>query len=282
MEKIKFSVLLSIYKKEKPEYLRLALTSIWTQTLKPDEIVIVKDGKLTDELDTVLLEFAKDKPVKFVINEQNRGLSYSLNKGLSACSYNLVARMDTDDICFPERFEKQIKFFTENSNIDIVGSYAVKIDKKGTELGLMKKPVENRDIHKYIWTNPFIHPTVMFRKDKILLSGGYNPNSGIRMDDYELWFRCAKNKLTFANLPFPLLYYRFFDESIKKRSLKVGITQFKVGFNGCKTLHLPKVAYIGITVPLIRSLLPYPFNRRFNNLMQKFNPSKIAIKSFEK
>jgi glycosyltransferase involved in cell wall biosynthesis len=271
--KTHFSVLLSVYIKENPSYLQLALKSIWDdQTLKPSEIVIVKDGSLTDDLESVLSEFSNDKPVKFIINEQNMGLSFSLNRGLKVCSYNIVARMDTDDICFPDRFEKQIQFLNEHPDIDILGSFAIKIDEKGEKNNLMKVPIDNKLIHKYIWTNPFIHPSVIFRKDKILFSGGYNPDSGIRMDDYELWFRCAKNKLAFANLSFPLLYYRFFADSIKKRNIQVGISQFKVGLNGCRLLNLPLIAYIGITVPLIRALLPYPLNKWFNNLMQKINP----------
>jgi glycosyltransferase involved in cell wall biosynthesis len=267
-----FSVLLSVYYKEKPEYLCLALDSIWNQTLQPYEIVIVKDGELTDDLKLILSEFSNDKPVKFIVNEQNMGLSYSLNRGLQACSCNWVARMDTDDICFPNRFEKQVQFLNDHPEIDILGSFATKINETGNEIELMKVPVEHKNIYKYIWTNPFIHPSVMFKKDKILSSGGYNPNSGIRMDDYELWFRCAKNKLIFANLQVPLLYYRFFAESIKKRTIKVGIAQLKVGLNGCKMLNLPLMAYIGITIPFIRSLLPYPLNRWYNTLVSKINP----------
>jgi glycosyltransferase involved in cell wall biosynthesis len=272
MEKIKFSVLLSVYKKEKPEYLRLALDSIWNQTLKPNQIVIVKDGELTDELESVLSDFSNDKPVKFVVNEQNMGLSFSLNRGLSACTNDLVARMDTDDICFSERFEKQIKFLIDNPDIDIVGSYAVKIDEKGNESELMKVPVLHENIYQLIWICPFIHPSVMFRKDKILSIGSYNPNSGFRQDDYELWFRCAKNKLKLANLPEPLLYYRFFADSVKRNNIKTGISQFKVGLKGCRELKYPLKAYIGICVPLFRSFLPYPVNVWFNNLMIKLNP----------
>ena len=107
-----FSVLLSVYKKEQPAYLRECLDSLFTQTLMPDEIVLVKDGPLTDELDRTIDEYVQLHPeLKVVALPQNRGLGCALNEGLKHCSFSLVARMDTDDIAKPERFEKQIRVF---------------------------------------------------------------------------------------------------------------------------------------------------------------------------
>jgi glycosyltransferase involved in cell wall biosynthesis len=272
MEKSNFSVLLSIYRKENPTYFRLALDSVWNQTLQPAEIVLVKDGPLTAELESILADFARLAPVKFVVNEQNMGLATSLNRGLQACSFDIVARMDTDDICFPDRFEKQIHFLNNNPNVDIAGSFALKMDENGNEVGIIKVPIIHDNIYKLIWTCPFVHPTIMYRKSKILFAGNYNPTAGVRQDDYELWFRCAENHLRFANLSEPLLYYRFFSDSVKRNNIKVGISQFKVGWKGCKSLKFPLKAYVGIFVPLFRSFLPYPLNVWFNNLMIKLNP----------
>jgi glycosyltransferase involved in cell wall biosynthesis len=269
---MKFSILLSVYKKENPSYFRLALNSIWNQTLKPAEIVIVKDGPLTDELEAVLVDFVRYIPVKFVVNEQNIGLAASLNRGLQACSHEIVARMDTDDICFPNRFEKQILYLQQHPEIDILGSFAIKIDENGTEIELMKVPVAHKDIFKLIWASPFIHPSVIFKKKEIISVGNYNPDAGLRQDDYELWFRCAKNKLTFANLPEPLLYYRFFSDSVNRNNIRVGIDRFKVGFKGSRELSYPFFVYAGVTIPLIRSLLPHPLNIWLNKLMIKYNP----------
>ena len=127
-----FSVLLSVYFKENPNYLAKALESIWiNQVLKPTQIVVVKDGALTPELEEVLNDFSKIAPIDYVVNENNIGLSASLNKGLKACKYEIVARMDTDDISCPNRFEKQMAFFNENPGIDILGSFATKIDENG-------------------------------------------------------------------------------------------------------------------------------------------------------
>ncbi len=269
----KFSVLLSVYIKENPEYLKLALLSIWdNQSLKPSEIVIVKDGPLTPELDLVISNFASYAPVKFIINEVNIGLSASLNKGLKNCSNNIVARMDTDDISLFDRFSSQFEFLDKNPEVDICGSFAIKIDENGKEMGIIKVPILNQDIQRLIWTCPFIHPSVMFKRDSIITAGCYNPKSGPRQDDYELWFRCAEAKLIFHNINKPLLYYRFFSDSIKKNTIYVGWARFIVGLNGCRRLKCSPIAYLAITIPLIRSILPYPFNIYFQKLMDKTNP----------
>ena len=109
-----FSVLISIYYKESPLYFREALDSVFAQTLQPAEIVLVKDGSLTPELDAVIEEYSTRYPIfKIVTNETNLGLGLALAKGLSACSYEYVARMDTDDLIAPTRFEKEIRKLDE-------------------------------------------------------------------------------------------------------------------------------------------------------------------------
>ena len=114
-----FSVLLSVYKKEHPTYLKQSLDSLFAQTLPPDEIVLVKDGPLTPELEAVVTEYQSRYPMlKVVPLPQNQGLGKALNEGLKHCSYELVARMDTDDIAKPERFERQMQVFREHPETD--------------------------------------------------------------------------------------------------------------------------------------------------------------------
>lgn len=271
---MKFSVLISLYAKERPDYLNQALKSVWNdQNVKPNEIVLVKDGPLTSSLEKVLEDFSKTCNVLNILSlNNNMGLSKALNIGLSHCEFDYVARMDTDDICRSDRFEKQLLFFENNPEVDIVGSFTKKIDEAGKELDSIKVPISNNDIKKLIWTCPFIHPSVMFKKKKILSVGSYNPNSGPRQDDFELWFRCAAAELKFANIPENLLYYRFFADNIKKNNLKVGWYRFKVGYKGCRKLNLGLIAYIGIIVPLVRALLPYPLNMYFYKILDKINP----------
>ncbi|GHV72345.1 hypothetical protein AGMMS49928_29020 [Spirochaetia bacterium] len=128
---MKFSVLLSVYKNEKPEYLNRALVSIWDdQTLKPDQIVLVEDGQLTSELDKVIDEWQQRLSDIFtVVNlPENVGLGAALNEGLKYCKHDLVARMDTDDVSLPDRFEKQIAFMNNNPQIAVSSAFIEEVN----------------------------------------------------------------------------------------------------------------------------------------------------------
>ena len=111
-----FSVLMSLYKKEKPEFLRESLESILNQTYVPTEIVIVKDGPLTIELEQVLKEYSTNDKIKVYGYDENKGLGFALNFGVNKCRYDIIARMDTDDIASPDRFEKEILCLQEKKS----------------------------------------------------------------------------------------------------------------------------------------------------------------------
>ena len=119
---IKFSVLMSIYAKESPEFFSQALDSLAEQTVPADEIVIVKDGVVGEKLESVLVQYAAKLPLKVVGYEQNRGLGYALAFGLQHCRYDWVARMDADDIAVKDRFEKQIAYLEQHPEIGLLGS----------------------------------------------------------------------------------------------------------------------------------------------------------------
>lgn len=259
---MKFSVLMSIYYKENPDFFYKALDSVFNQTILPDEVIVVKDGNLTPELDSVLDYFCGKyvSILKIIPLKENVGLSTALNIGLSKCSNNYVARMDTDDLSLSHRFERQLNFMLENPHLDVVGSWAYLFDEKNDNKGILKMPVTDFKIRKYIWMSPFIHPSIMFKRDAIIGIGSYNSNSGLRQDDYELWFRCAYNGLKFANIPEMLIKYRFTEDNVKRNNYKVGLARFKVGFKWSRKLKCGSISYIGILIPLIRSLLPYPLN----------------------
>ena len=119
-----FSVLMAVYKKEQPLFFKEALRSVFEQSLIPNEVVLVKDGPLTEELEQIIVDFSsKNEQLKVITLEKNQGLGEALRIGLNACSFDLVARMDSDDICKPYRFEKQIAFLKEHKEITIVGSW---------------------------------------------------------------------------------------------------------------------------------------------------------------
>ena len=118
-----YSVLISVYYKEQPEWFQDAIESILNQTVPPSEIVLVEDGPLTDELYKIVDKYAQNPIFKIVPLEKNVGLGLALREGLKQCKNDLIARMDTDDIAVPNRCEKQLKKFIEDSNLDIVGCW---------------------------------------------------------------------------------------------------------------------------------------------------------------
>jgi len=269
-----FSVLISIYSKESPDFLNASLRSLWEQKLKPNEIILIKDGSLTDELEKVIWKWRGlfKESLKIITLEKNVGLSEALNQGLKYCTNEWIARMDTDDICLPERLELQDKYIAQNPTADIVGGFALRMDERGKLYDIIKVPVGSERIKHLIWTCPMIHPTVCYRKDKIIAIGGYDSKAGSRQDDYDLWFRCAAAGYEFHNIPQPLLLYRFTEANMRRNSLKVGYHRLKVGFRGNKKLGYGLKAYIGVMVPFFRAMLPYPLNIWFYRLFSRFNP----------
>lgn len=211
----KYSVLMSLYKKEHPEYLREALDSMINQTVKPDEIVLVEDGPLTDELYKVVDEY-KDY-LHIVINEKNLGLGLALNEGLKACKNEFVARMDTDDISQQDRCEKQLKRFDENPTLSIVGTQINEfVGSKENVISQRIVPTTSERIYNYAKKrSAFNHPTVMYRKSAVLAVGGYSDLK--RNQDVDLFGRMlyAGNKA--ENINEALLWFRSSDELAARR-----------------------------------------------------------------
>lgn len=214
-----FSVLMSVYYKEKPEFLRMAIDSIINQTLNPSQIVIVKDGKLGESLDNVIDEYKIKYPNLFYIVEleENVGLGRALKIGLEYCHYDIVARMDTDDICNPQRFELQMKFLDENKEIDVVGSNIDEFEENITNIiSVRKVPEKYEDIIKFIKRrNPLNHMTVMYRKKAVIDSGSY---IDFRLnEDYYLWIRMIAKGYRIENIQQSLVYARAGSEMFARR-----------------------------------------------------------------
>lgn len=210
----KYSILMSLYKKEKPEYLRLAIDSMINQTVPPDEIVIVEDGPLTDELYAVLDEYPILHRVK---NETNLGLGLALNVGLKKCKNELVARMDTDDCSKPERCEKQLLRFSEKPYLAIVGSH---IDEFVGDVSNVTSqrvvPTTTKEIYDYAKRrSAFNHPAVMYSKTAVLDAGGYADLK--RNQDVDLFGRMQFLGYKAENIDEALLWFRSSDELAKRR-----------------------------------------------------------------
>ena len=218
---IKFSVLMSVYFKESPSYLEAALSSVFAQTVMPDEVVLVEDGPLTSELDETISKFEKEYPtiLKVIKFENNRGLGKALHDGLLECSNEIVFRMDTDDIAHKDRFEKQLKIFKEK-NVDVVGSNITEFDETMTNITSHRiVPEHDEDIKKMAKSrNPINHVTVAMKKSKVIEAGNYI--SMYYFEDYYLWIRMMKIGAIFYNVQESLTDVRGGNDMIKRRGGK--------------------------------------------------------------
>lgn len=215
---MKFSVLMSVYVKEDPEYLDLALKSIWyDQILKPGEIILVKDGILTEELDFVIDRYAREIPMNVIALEKNVGLGIALNIGMKSCSHEVIARMDSDDIALPYRFAKQIEFLNDNPDIVLVSGNILEFDKMPNDgIVIRKVPTKYMDILRFSKKrNPMNHVAVMFRKSAIFNVGSYRSFEGY--EDYYLWVRLLNNGYKAANLNTCLVYVRIGNNMYERR-----------------------------------------------------------------
>ena len=216
---LRFSVLMSVYKNEKPNYLRDALDSVVHQTLMPNEIVVIKDGLLTESLENVLNEYNRKYPdlFKIVSFEKNRGLGLALRDGVFACSYEYIARMDTDDICKLDRFEKQISYLKEKPYTVLLGTWIKEFsDDKNNPDTSTKLPCEYQEIVQFAKSrNPFRHMSVIFKKQAVLDSGNYR--DFLWFEDYDLWVRMIQNGYGVANIPEFLVNVRADDEMFARR-----------------------------------------------------------------
>lgn len=268
---IDFSVLLPVYYKEDPSFLDVALSSIENQTLSASEIVLVKDGPLTNELDEVINkhQLASQVPYTIVVLDKNIGLGIALNKGLERCQYEWIARMDSDDIAMPKRFEKQISFLINHPYIDVLGASILEFDTDPEKfIGERKPPLKHDQMMQYAkLRNPINHMTVIFRKSAIESVGSYFPMNGF--EDYYLWIRLLQRGFRFANLDEVLVKARVGDEMIFRRH-GYGYVRNEWKFAQCaKSLgflsFFDYIRYLVMRIPL-RLLSPFILKKMYNKL----------------
>lgn len=200
----RFSVCTSVYKNDKPEFVRVALDSMLVlQSVKPDEIVLVQDGPVPEGLSLLLSEYEdKYTEVMHIIRlEKNGGLGNALRLGVENARYDIIARMDSDDICLPDRFEKQLTYLDEHPECDIVGGQMTEfIDSPDNIVGRREVPLTNEEIYEFMKSRCALnHVTVMFRKEAVLKAGNYQ--DWFWNEDYYLWVRMMMAGCKFANIP---------------------------------------------------------------------------------
>jgi len=222
----KVSVLMSVYIKEKPEYLKAAMESILTQTYPIDEIMLIEDGLLTDALYDVINDYQSCYPdiIRTFAFEKNRQLGRALAKGVELCSNELVARMDTDDIAMPDRIEKQVMFMEAHPEVHVVGGYIREFNDEGTTDRVKYMPLTQNAIYKYAkLRNPLNHMTVMFRRSAILEVGNYQHFP--YLEDYSLWSRMLVKDYQIRNI----------DEILVKARTSMALVGRRSGWDYFKT-----------------------------------------------
>lgn len=215
-----YSVLMSVYVKEKAEHLKQAMESIWNQTIPTDDFVLVCDGPLNAELDAVIEDMQAAHPASLhvVRLETNGGLGNALNAGIKECKNELVARMDSDDISRSDRCEKQLAVFREHPEVSVVSGSVEEFTASTAEIEARRVlPEKQGQILEFAKKrNPFNHPCVMYKKSAVEAAGGYQ--DFYLLEDYYLWIRMLQKGSIGYNLQEPLLWMRAGSEMYQRRA----------------------------------------------------------------
>ena len=234
--KKEFSVLMSLYIKEKAEYFDECMQSILNQTVMPNEIVIVLDGPIDDEVQILLDKYIAENPllIKTVPLEKNVGLGLALREGVINCKNELIARMDTDDICREDRFEIQLAMFESNPNLDICGSNILEFENDISNIVAKRMvPLEHKRIKKYQKKrDAFNHMTVMYRKSSVLKAGNYQ--ACLLMEDTLLWANMFNIGAIAKNINDSLVYVRIGKDMFERRG---GLSYYKKYKQGRKLVY---------------------------------------------
>lgn len=214
-----YTVLMSVYVRETPDNLRTAIQSMLGQTVPPKEFVIVCDGPLTPELDEVIEDCRARHPALFEVVRlaENGGLGTALSAGLKACTCDIVARMDSDDIAKADRMERQLAVLQERPDVSVVGGHIAEfMDGPEHVVGYRVVPLSPEAVRKRAaFRNPMNHVTTVFRKKDILEVGGYQ--SLIGFEDYHLWARLLHGGKLLLNLDEPVCFVRVSDGMYRRR-----------------------------------------------------------------
>lgn len=229
------SVLMSVYQSEEADYFDAAVRSVWTnQSVKPMEIVLIEDGPLPSKLRQVVERWKRLLDDRLVVlkNDVNLGLTKSLNKGLDVVRGELIARMDSDDVSEPDRFERQVKFLMEHPEIDIVGGSLREFNEDSANLRVRNYPLTHEEAVRYICkASPLAHPTVMMRRR--MFDDGLRYNEKYRMSqDVALWFDAIMKGYHIANVPEVTINFRSQGDVFRRRSRAKAWNEFVIYMKG--------------------------------------------------
>ena len=268
------TVLMSVYQSERGTFLDRSLQSVWDdQTRKPEQIVLVEDGPLTEDLYAVIGKWKErvGEVLTLCVNKENLGLTKSLNKGLEAATGDLIARSDSDDISAPQRFEIQERFFLEHPDVDVIGGSMQEFDDENDCLNVRHYPLTHEEACRYIVKAcPLAHPSVMMRRR--IFEGGLRYDERYRMSqDIKLWFDAILAGYRLSNVPDICLYFRQQGDVFRRRSRVKAWNEFKIYMNGIYRMHgLFTLAYrYPIARYVFRNLPPSLVKRIYGSGMRK-------------
>jgi len=265
-----FSVLILVYEKDNPQYFSLALESIFNQTVKPTEVVLVVDGPIPNATSQVI-ETMQERHgnLKVFHLAKNMGHGEARRMGLENCVHELVAITDSDDICVPDRFEKELKCFENDEDLSVVGGYTWEFEGDVKNIiGVRNVPLEDADIKQYMKSRcPVTQPSIMFRKSHVNKVGGFV--DWYCEEDYYLWIRMLLAGCKFKNLPENLVFVRMSYDSYMRRG---GLRYFKS--EAALQLYMYKKNVIGLT------RLVFNISMRF--VIQILMPNRLRKLIFKK
>ncbi|MGN1114581.1 MAG: glycosyltransferase [Oscillospiraceae bacterium] len=253
-----YSILMSVYSGEKPEYLKASLESMFNQTYQSDDLVLVCDGPLTKELDEVIGSFEVKYPDIFRVirSEKNVGTGQCANIGIDACRHELIAKMDSDDIALENRFEKQISAMSKYPEINMCGGFIQEFDTDtGENIAVKKTPEDDAAIHQYAKRrNPFNNQTLIFKKSLAKSVGGYSDIK--RCEDYEFVVRMLDSGGVGMNIQDVLVKYRVSANNYERRSnwnntrsfIAVRWRIFRMGYSNIIDFIIPCLMQLGIFI----------------------------------
>ncbi len=272
---MKFSVLMSVYINDNVNFLIEALESIRVQTMQANEVVVVRDGPLSEGAVNALNYYSDYLPLKHIILEVNGGLGSALNAGLEQVSNDWVFRMDSDDICLPNRFELQALAIQSDPDLDLVGGWIEEFSFiQGDSKSFRRVPLTHEDISRSLGLFvAFNHVTVAFKKSSVISAGSYVGGSDFQ-EDYFLWLRMAVNNCRFLNIPVVLVNVRAGEDMLGRRGgWKYFKNELYVCFYGVKHGIIPFhifmltsiVRFFARLSPLFVRSYIYKLVRRFIN-----------------
>lgn len=257
----KLAVIISVYKNDQPSAFQSCMYSLLKQTYKDIDIWIQFDGIVNPQIESFLANL-NDNRIYIRKRDQNKGLAFSLNELLQEIlqkDYQYIARMDADDICFPDRFEQQITYMDEHQDIDISGGYIEEMDEKENSIGIVKYPLTHTEMKNFFGKrNPLAHVSAIFRKSYFDKAGLY-PTDTDKDEDTMFWLKGFSTGCIFGNVDKILVRVRVSDNFYKRRNgFQKSLSDFKNRCMVIKSLKLRCSNYFFVFARFIIFIIPVP------------------------